>query len=68
MLQFIRYNEYYCMFVNVFNKVIEELSTFIITFFVFTIVFSFVIILMQADVDAEGDEYKHLPMLFQSFV
>jgi hypothetical protein len=47
---------------------LEELQPFIITFFVFTIVFGFVIILMQADVDKDDDEYKGMSILFESFL
>jgi hypothetical protein len=68
MLQFIRYKEQYCIFVNIFNKVLEELQPFIITFFVFKIMFGFVIILMQAEVDNNDEDYKGMSILFESFL
>jgi hypothetical protein len=68
MLQYIRYNESYCMFVNIFYKVLEELKPFITSFLIFTIVFGFVIILMQADVDNKDDEYVNMSHLFESFI
>lgn len=68
MFQFIRYKEQYCIFVNIFNKVLEELQPFIITFFVFKIMFGFVIILMQAEVDNNDEDYKGMSILFESFL
>ena len=47
---------------------LEELQAFIIAFFVFSHVFGFVIILMQADVDNQDDDYKGMSILFESFL
>jgi hypothetical protein len=69
MLEFIRYRKDYCLFVNIFEKALKELLPFIISFFIFVIIFSIIIILMQGSLDLEDDdEYRGVPFFFKTFI
>ena len=61
MLEFIRYRKDYCIFVNIFEKSTDGLMPFINSFFVFVLIFTVIIIFMQAGLDTEDGEYLGLP-------
>jgi hypothetical protein len=57
ILQLYRYNESYCIFVYTFIAVIFELIPFFVIFFVFTLMSSFTLIIMDSK---NGDDEEFL--------
>jgi hypothetical protein len=55
MLELIGYKKNYCIFVSIFEKAVSDLIPFLISFFVFVLIFSVVIIFMNGDLDVEDD-------------
>jgi hypothetical protein len=67
MLELITYKKEYCIFVNIFEKALVDLLPFIISFFLFVIIFAIIIIFMQAGLDKDDEEYSGLPFYLQAF-
>ena len=69
MLEYIRYDKKYCVFVNIFEKSLVDLIPFIISFIVFIQVFSLIIILMQGSLSInDPTDYNGIPFFIQSFI
>ena len=52
LLNYIRYSKNFCMFVNIFTRVLSDLRQYLISYFVFIILFSVILILIQGDVES----------------
>lgn len=68
LLELIRYKKEYCIFVNIFERAFVELTPFIISFFVFVLIFAIINIFMQAGLEMEEDEYTGLPFFVETFL
>ena len=60
-LQYIRYKESYSFFVQMFTQVLIQLMPFFSVFVVFTLIFTFILIIMGGDSSDVEDDYKKVP-------
>ena len=66
ILQYIRYKESFSFLVQMLMAVIFDLSPFLTIFLIFVIVFTFVIVIMQADIDPE--DYEGIPKFMRIMI
>ena len=67
ILQLYRYDESFCVFVKMFITVIFELTPFFITFFVFTFMFSLILVIMESK-NGEDDEFVAVIPFVRAFI